>query len=168
MLSTNLEKIMNEQIEKEAFSSNLYLSMASWAETQGYEGIADWFYAQAEEEHMHMLKFLRYVNERGGKAIISALEKPVADFPDVKFLFQEALKHEQFITDSINKIYKLALEENDFSAQNWLQWFIAEQAEEEASVQRILDKLNILGAHNMYMFDRDIMSLRGNAADTAE
>jgi len=160
MLSNKLESIMNEQIGKEAYSSNLYLAMASWAETQGYEGIANWFYAQAEEEHMHMLKFIRFINEKGGKAIIPALEMPPASFPDVKHIFVEALKHEQYITASINEIMHVAVEEKDFSSQNWLQWFVAEQTEEEASVQRIIDKLNILGAHNMYLFDRDIMSLR--------
>jgi len=167
MLSTKLEKIMNEQIGKEAYSSNLYLAMASWAETQGYEGIANWFYAQAEEEHLHMLKFIRFINEKGGKAIIPELEKPPVDFPDVKHIFTEALKHEQYITSSINEILHIAIEDKDFSSQNWLQWFVAEQTEEESSVQRIIDKLNILGQHNMYIFDRDIMSLRApeNAAE---
>ncbi len=161
MISKSLEELMNEQVEKEAFSSNLYLSMASWAENQGFEGIADWFYAQAEEERMHMLKFVRYINERGGKAIVPALEKPEADFPNVKFIFDESLKHEKYITGEINNIFKAAVEENDYAAQNWLQWFIAEQFEEETSVQRIIDKLNIMGDHNMYIFDRDIMSMRG-------
>ncbi|OQA00314.1 MAG: Ferritin [Bacteroidetes bacterium ADurb.Bin408] len=168
MLSKKLETIMNEQIGKEAFSSNLYLAMASWAETQGYEGIANWFYAQAEEEHLHMLKFIRFINEKGGKAILPAIEKPESVFHDVKFLFTEALKHEQFISNSINEIMHVAVEEKDFASQNWLQWFIFEQREEEASVQRILDKLNILGAHNMYLFDRDIMSLRAPSAPAAE
>lgn len=160
MISKRLELLMNEQVEKEAFSSNLYLSMASWAETEGYEGIAAWFYAQAEEEREHMLKFIHYINERGGKAVIPALEKPAADFPDVKFVFEESLKHEKYITGEINNIYKVALEENDYASQNWLQWFIAEQFEEETSVQNIIDKLNLMGAHNMYIFDRDIMSMR--------
>jgi len=165
MISKRLELLMNEQIEKEAFSSNLYLSMASWAETQGFEGIANWFYAQAEEERMHMLKFVRYINERGGKAVVSSLEKPAEDFPSVKFIFDESLKHEKYITGEINSIFKTAVEENDYAAQNWLQWFIAEQFEEETSVQRVIDKLNILGDHNMYIFDRDIMSLRGQGEE---
>lgn len=168
MLTSKLESIMNEQISKEAFSSNLYLAMASWAETQGYEGIANWFYAQAEEEHLHMLKFIRFINEKGGKAIMPAIEKPESVFPDVKHLFTEALKHEQFITASINEIMHVAVEDKDFASQNWLQWFVAEQREEEASVQRIIDKLNILGAHNMYLFDKDIMSLRTPAAPAAK
>ncbi len=160
MISKRLELLMNEQVEKEAFSSNLYLSMASWAETQGYEGIANWFYAQAEEEREHMLKFIHYINDRGGKALIPALEKPADDFPDVKFVFEESLKHEKYITGEINNIFKVALDENDFAAQNWLQWFIAEQFEEETSVQNIIDKLNLMGSHNMYIFDRDILSMR--------
>ncbi|MDD3876741.1 MAG: ferritin [Bacteroidales bacterium] len=167
MLSKKLEKIMNEQIEKEGYSSNLYLAMASWAETMGYEGIADWFYAQAEEEHMHMLKFIRFINEKGGKAIIPSFKKPPVDFSTVNKAFAETLKHEQFITSSINEILHVAVEDKDFSSQNWLQWFVSEQTEEEASVRRIIDKLNILGEHNMYLFDRDIMSLRVPAGGTA-
>jgi len=166
MLSTRLESIMNEQIGKEAYSSNLYLAMASWAETKGYEGIANWFYAQAEEEHLHMLKFIRFINEKGGKAIIPQLEKPPVDFTDVNNAFSETLKHENFITKSINEILHIAVEEKDFSSQNWLQWFVFEQTEEEASVRRIIDKLNLLGPQNMYLFDKDIMSLRTPAAST--
>ena len=166
MLSLSLEAIMNEQIGKEAYSSNLYLAMASWAETKGYEGIAAWFYAQAEEEHMHMLKFIHFINEKGGKAIIPSLEKPPIDFTDVNTAFTETLKHENFITVSINEIMHIAVEDKDFSSQNWLQWFVYEQTEEEAAVRRILDKLNILGTYNMYLFDKDIMSLRTPAGKT--
>ena len=167
MLSLRLESIMNEQIGKEAYSSNLYLAMASWAETKGYEGIANWFYAQAEEEHLHMLKFIHFINEKGGKAIIPQLEKPPIDFIDVNTAFAETLKHENYITASINEIMHIAVEDKDFSSQNWLQWFVFEQTEEEAAVRRIIDKLNILGAHNMYLFDKDIMSLRVPAGSTA-
>jgi len=161
MLAKKIEKILNEQIQKEGYSSNLYLAMASWAEKEGYEGISQWLYAQAEEEKMHMMKFVHFINERGGHAVIPAFEQPPVQFEGIKKLFNQVLEHEQFITSSINAIVALAIKENDYATNNWIQWFITEQMEEEASVQTIIDKLNILGDKNMYMFDRDIMNLRG-------
>lgn len=165
MLKPNVEKILNEQIEKEGFSSFLYLAMASWAETKGMEGIAGWLYAQAEEEKMHMLKFVSYINERGGHAIIPALEKAPTEWKDVFVLFDEVLKHEIYISESINKIVEVAIKENDFATNNWLQWFVTEQVEEESSVQQVIDKLNLLGKASLYMFDRDIMNLRGASGE---
>jgi len=160
MLKPKVEKILNEQIQKEGYSSFLYLSMASWAENKGMSGIAQWLFAQAEEEKTHMLKFIDYINERGGKAIIPAIDKSPEDWNDVFILFDEVLKHEQYISASINDILALAVEEKDFATQNWIQWFVTEQVEEESSVQLVIDKLNLLGKHNLYMFDRDIMGLR--------
>jgi ferritin len=165
MLNKKIEDICNRQIEREAFSSNLYLAMASWAETSGLSGVAEWFYAQADEERMHMLKFIKYVNERGGSAIIPALEKPSVDYTNVEDVFRDVLKHEEFITASINEIVALALDIKDFNTHNFLQWFITEQLEEEASVKGILDKVKLVGKNNMYQFDRDILSLRTPAAN---
>ncbi len=165
MLNKKIEEICNRQIEREAFSSNLYLAMASWAETSGLSGVAEWFYAQADEERMHMLKFIKYVNERGGSAIIPALKKPSVDFKNVDDVFRDVLKHEEFITASINENVALALDEKDFNTHNFLQWFITEQLEEEASVKGILDKVKLVGKNNMYQFDRDILSLRTPAAN---
>jgi ferritin len=140
--------------------------MASWAENSGYSGVAEWLYTQAEEERLHMMKFIKYINERGGKAVISALKKPVSDFKGVEEMFKEVLKHEEFITASINEIVSLTLEEKDFNTHNFLQWFVMEQVEEEASVRTILDKVRLVGKNNMYQFDRDIMSLRTPAASS--
>ncbi len=89
MLTKNVEAICNRQIEREGYSSNLYLAMASWAENKGLPGIADWLYAQAEEEKMHMLKFIKYVNERGGHAVIPAFEKPPLKFKGAEEMFAE-------------------------------------------------------------------------------
>ena len=160
MLNKKIEVALNEQVEKEAFSSALYLAMASWAEVKGIAGVADWLYLQADEERMHMLKFIRYINERGGHAIVPALKQPKKEFNAVKKMFEEVLKHEQFISSSINDIVALCIKEKDFTTQHWLQWFVNEQIEEEANVTKILDKLNLIGDNNLYMFDRDIVSLR--------
>jgi ferritin len=166
MLPKKVENILNEQVEKEGYAAQLYLAMASWTETKGYEGISEWFYAQHKEEIEHMLKIIKYVNERGGKAIVPSVKQPPADFDNIKQVFEASLEHEQLVTASINNIVGVCLEEKDFTTHNWIQWFVDEQLEEESSVQKILDKLNLIGNGNLYMFDRDIMSLR--SAEAAE
>jgi len=168
MLNKKVEKVLVEQIEKEGYSSNLYLAMASWAESNGLEGTSKWLYAQADEERMHMLKFVAYVNERGGHAIVPAFKQPPVDYKNVREVFEMVYEHEQFVTASINNIVAVCLEEKDFTTHNWIQWFVTEQIEEEASASAIIDKLKLLGDNNLYLFDRDIMGMRGAAADTAE
>lgn len=166
MLPKKVEEILNVQIEKEDYSSQLYLSMASWAENKGFEGVSNWLYAQAEEERVHMLKLIKYVNDRDGIAVIPGIDTPPTDFGDVFTAFDQVLAHEQFISGSINEIVAVCISENDYTTQNWIQWFVTEQIEEEASVKAIIDKLNLLGKNNLYMFDRDIMTMRGDGADS--
>jgi ferritin len=165
MLNKKIEDICNRQVEREGYSSNLYLAMASWAEVNGLSGVAGWMFSQSDEERIHMLKFIRYINERGGKAVVPAIKKPATDFKGVDEVFKEVLKHEEFITASINEIVALTLEEKDFNTHNFLLWFVMEQVEEEASVRIILDKLRLVGKNNMYEFDRDITGLRRPAAN---
>ena len=161
MLNKKVEAILNQQIQKEDYSSQLYLSMASWAENFGYSGVADWLYAQSDEERMHMLKFVKYVNERDGVAEIPGLEQPPKEFGNLSTMFDEVLKHERYISESINEIVGVCMDERDFTTHNWIQWFVQEQIEEEASVKEIIDKLKMVGDKNLYMFDRDIISMRG-------
>lgn len=168
MLKKKVEEILINQIEKEAYSSNLYLAMAVWADTNGYEGTANWLYAQAEEERLHMMKFIKYVNERGGKAIIPAIEQPPSNYDGIKAVFAQVQEHEQYVTELISGIVGVCLDEKDFTTHNWIQWFVTEQIEEEASVKTIIDKLKLLGKTNLYMFDRDIMSMRGSGGAEAE
>jgi len=156
----NIEKILNVQIEKECYSSHLYLAMASWAETSGYEGIAQWLYIQADEERTHFLKLVHYVNERGGNSIIPALQTPPTKYKDVTDVFQQVLKHEEFITRSINEIVAVCNKENDFTTLNFIQWFVAEQILEEKAARAVLDKLKMVGKDNLYIFDKDILSMR--------
>jgi ferritin len=160
MLKKKIEDICNRQVEREGYSSNLYLAMASWAENNGLSGVAAWMYTQSDEERIHMLKFIKYINERGGKAVLPAFKKPGAEYKSVEDVFKEVLKHEEFVTASINEIVSLTLEEKDFNTHNFLQWFVMEQVEEEASVRIVLDKLRLVGKNNMYEFDRDVVSLR--------
>jgi ferritin len=164
MLNKKVENALNQQVEKEGYSSSLYLAMASWAEVQGMPGISEWLYIQSDEERLHMLKLVKFINERGGKASIPAFKQPGTDFPSVKSMFEDVLKHEQFISSSINDIVAVCITEKDFTTQNWLQWFVNEQIEEESNAMKILDKLNLIGDSSLYLFDRDIMSLRNAAA----
>jgi len=168
MLPKKVEEILNVQVEKEDYSSQLYLAMASWAENKGMEGVAGWLYAQSEEERLHMLKLVKYINERDGVAIIQGMETPPSDFKDVFSMFDQVLEHEKYISASINEIVAVCIAENDFTTQNWIQWFVNEQIEEEASVRAIIDKLNLVGKNNLYMFDRDIMSTRGAGEAAAQ
>jgi len=161
MLTKKIEDLCNRQIEREGYSSNLYLAMASWAETKGMSGIAEWLYAQAEEERAHMLKFFRYVNERNGTAIVPEFKKPPVKYKGIPELFDEVLKHEKFISTSINEVLEAAIAEKDYATVNWIQWFVDEQVEEESSAQMIIDKIKLAGEHGIYFLDRDIMNFRG-------
>ena len=164
MLTKKVQESLNAQIQKEGYSSNLYLAMASWAENEGFQGISEWLYVQADEERMHMLKFIHYINERGGKAILPSFEQPPVAYGSIRDLFKEVLKHEEFVSASIYDIVAVCIAEKDFTTQNWTQWFVNEQIEEEKNAQAILDKLKILGDGSLYLFDRDIMALRAKAA----
>jgi len=166
MINKKVENALNEQIEKEGYSSSLYLAMASWAEIKGLPGIAEWLYIQSDEERTHMLKLVKFINERGGKAVIPAFKQPGTDFATVMAMFEDVLKHEQFISASINDIVAICIAEKDFTTQHWLQWFVNEQIEEESNAMHILDKLELLGDGNLYLFDRDIMSLRQDSGSS--
>lgn len=168
MLKEKILKLLNAQVEKEFYSSNLYLAMASWAESEGLEGTSQWLYIQADEEKMHMLKFLKYINERGNRGIVPAIKQPPVKYKDIFTLFDEVLKHENMITDSINNIVGECIKEKDFSTYAWVQFFVNEQIEEEKSVRIVIDKLKLLGKdkNNLYQFDKDVLSLRQTAGNT--
>ena len=157
-MNQRVEKALNEQIEKEAASSQFYLSMSSWAETQGLCGTSNFLYAQADEERFHMLKLVKFINERGGKAIIPGLDKPQAEFEGPQHLFQLLLAHELKITESINNLVDVCLQEKDYTTHNFMQWYVSEQLEEEALARTILDKIKLIGNDKagLYLFDRDL------------
>jgi ferritin len=127
MLSEKIEKSLTEQIRIEAESSQIYLSMASWAETQGFQGVSSFMYAHSDEERMHMLKLVKFVNERGGHAKISALAAPPLAFGSFKELFQTLFDHEVMVSQKINDLVDVTLTEKDYATHNFLQWYVAEQ-----------------------------------------
>jgi ferritin len=160
MLTKKMQEALNEQVKIEAQSSQVYLAMASWAEIQpGIDNITAFFFKHSDEERMHMLKLIHFINERGGFAMIPSLEQPVLTFPSIKHAFKALLEHEIYVSDSINKLVDIALEEKDYATHNFLQWYVAEQIEEEALARTINDKLELIGEEKsgLYLFDRDIL-----------
>lgn len=136
--------------------------MASWAESAGINGTASFLYQHADEERVHMLKLIRFVNERGGRAIIPAIEQPQQDFESLTHVFTLLLEHELLVTNMINEVVFVCLQEKDYTTHNFMQWFVSEQLEEEALARNILDKLKMIGNDKggLYLFDRDIVSLQ--------
>ncbi|SMC35988.1 ferritin [Cellulophaga tyrosinoxydans] len=161
MLSKTIEKALNNQIKIEAESSQIYLAMACWAEVKGLEGVAGFMYDQSQEERDHMLKLVKFVNERGGHAQISELSAPNVTFNSFKAMFEKLFEHEVFVSSSINELVHISLQEKDYATHNFLQWYVAEQIEEEAMARTILDKINLIGDDKggLYLFDRDIQQL---------
>ena len=162
MLSKRIQEALNEQVRIEAQSSQVYLAMASWSEIQpGIDNITAFFYRHSEEERMHMLKLVHFINERGGFAVVPALEQPTITYPSIKHAFQELLKHETMVSESINKLVEIALDEKDYATLNFLQWYVAEQIEEESLARTLNDKLELIGEEKsgLYLFDKDILNV---------
>ncbi len=170
MLSKTIEAALNEQVKIEAQSSQVYLAMASWAEGQpGIDNITQFFYRHSDEERMHMLKLVHFINERGGTAVIPSLEKPKEAFDSIKQAFKELLEHEIMVSESINKLVDITLGEKDYATYNFLQWYVAEQIEEEALARTLNDKLELIGEEKsgLYLFDRDILNVNVEGGDEA-
>lgn len=163
MVSSKVEKALNHQILLEAESSQFYLAMASWAENQGLNGTAEFLYRHSDEERQHMLKLVRYVNERGGVAVIPAISKPEPKYKGLSDVFENLLKHEIKVTEEINKVVGICLDEKDYTTHNFMQWYVSEQIEEEATARGIMDKIKLIGNDKggLYLFDRDIQTLTG-------
>ena len=154
MLKEKIETALNSQIKSEAQSSQIYLAMASWAETEGLGGTAQFLYKHSDEERMHMLKLVQYVNERGGKAVIPKLSQPDKGYKSITNLFQTLLNHEVMVSGEINNLVDICLSEKDYTTHNFLQWYVAEQIEEEALARTIMDKLSMIGEDKggLYLF----------------
>lgn len=162
MLSKSIQEALNQQVKIEAQSSQIYLAMASWAEIQpGIDNITSFFYKHSDEERMHMLKLIHFINERGGFAVIPQLEQPLKTYPSIHHAFRELLKHEIYVSESINKLVDISLTEKDYATHNFLQWYVAEQIEEEALARTLNDKLEMIGDDKggLYLFDRDILGV---------
>ncbi|MFI5253598.1 MAG: ferritin [Bacteroidota bacterium] len=145
MLSKTIQNALNEQINKEMYSSYLYMSMATHCVEHNHLGFASWLRVQSREEWSHAMKLYNYIHNDGGHVELDTIEKPAVKFKSPKDIFVQVLAHEQTVTASITKLYELAMKEKNYPTQILLQWFITEQVEEENTAKMILDKLTLIG-----------------------
>ena len=167
-LSDTLRKALNDQMTKEAAASQIYLSYGSWADAEGYGGIANFLFRHANEERNHMMKILEYILERGARVNIEAIPAPPSNPQGMQDCFERILGHEIDNTKGIYKIVKMSFDEEDWATWNFIQWFVKEQTEEETMVLSMLDKLKIAmggkAGDSLYSLDRDMK----DAPDDAE
>ena len=160
MLTTRMTKALNEQINAEMFSAYLYLAMSACFSEMNYAGFAQWMKVQAMEEMSHAMKIYDYIIERGGRIELMTIEEPAKSWESPLAAFEAAYKHEQYVTGRINDLMDIAIEEKDHATNIFLQWFVSEQVEEEASADEIVQKLKLVGDHGnaIFMVDRELGS----------
>ncbi len=158
MLSERMLNALNRQVNAELYSAYLYLSMAAYFESINLKGFANWMKVQAQEELSHAMKFFDYINERGGRVKLEAIEKPPNEWDSPLHAFEATYEHEQKVTKMINDLVNMAMEEKDHATYNMLQWFVAEQVEEEASADEIRQQLRLIGedGRGILMLDREL------------
>jgi ferritin len=158
MLSEKMEKALNGQVNAEMYSSYLYLSMAAWFSTKNLAGFVNWFKIQALEELYHAMKIYAFIEERGGRVALDTIDKPPAEWDSAVAALENVYSHEQMVTGLINDLVTLSIGEKDHATNNFLQWFVKEQVEEEASAEDVLEKLKLVGedGQGKFMMDREL------------
>ncbi|MGL1862253.1 MAG: ferritin [Pseudodesulfovibrio sp.] len=157
MLSSKMQDALNAQMNWEIYSAHIYLSMSSHFSQEGMGGFAKWMFAQYQEEMFHAMRFFDYINEAGGHAKLATIESPPLAWESPLAAFEQALEHEQGVTTRVNALADLAIEERSHAVGIFLQWFIAEQVEEEDTVGDLVGKLKMLGdGGGLFMLDRDL------------
>lgn len=158
MLSKKLEDALNAQINAELWSAYLYLSMAMQFEASGRPGIANWFRVQFKEEQAHAEIFINYVNQRGGRVVLAPIAEVPTEWACPVCALKDTLAHEEKVTAMINNLYSIAQEEKDYASMDRLNWFVAEQTEEEETARELIDKFTLVGDNGMgiYMLDQEL------------
>ena len=158
MLNEKIENAFNDQMIFEMYSANIYLSMATYFDAKNLTGFANWMKVQYQEEMFHATKFYNYINERGGRVIINGIDAPKTDWDSPLAVFENALAHERIVTSRIGKLVDLAAEEKDHASLNFLQWYVAEQVEEESNVDGVVQQLKLItGAPGgLLLLDREL------------
>lgn len=158
MISKKMLNELNKQINKEMYSAYLYMSMSAHSEQRGLKGFANWFMVQYKEEMEHAMKIYNYINDQGGQVKLMGIEEPPAVFESPLDMFEKTLKHEKFITKSINDLVDVAIKEKDHATKIFLQWFVTEQIEEESNDNDILSQLNLIGesGNGLRMLDKEL------------
>jgi ferritin len=163
MLGKEIQDAMNEQMKNEFYAAYQYLSMAAYCESENLPGFAHWMRTQAREETQHAMKFYDFILDRNGRVVLQAVEEPVVEFGSPLEVFERALEHEQRVTAMINDLYGLAVRENDYAGQTFLQWFVTEQVEEEKNAGDVVETLKMIGDRSeaLFLLDREL-GRRGN------
>ncbi len=158
MLGKKIEEDFNKQINWELYSAYLYLSMSAYFLSINLNGFANWMRVQAMEELTHAMKFFDFINERSGRIALLEAKAPPKEWESPLAAFEDAYEHEQFVSNRINELVNLALEEKDHASNNFLQWFVSEQVEEEASVDEVVQKLKLIGndGGGLFMIDQEL------------
>ena len=158
MISKEMEKAINEQINREFYSAYLYLSMATFLAEKNVTGMAQFMKVQAQEETTHAMKMYDYVEEQGGRVLLDAIDKPDTEFDSILAVFKQSFEHEQFVTKNINGLMDLAIKQSDHATKVFLDWFVSEQVEEEATFDAIIKKLELIGenGHGILMIDEQL------------
>ncbi len=164
MLSQKMIDRLNQQINLEIYSSHLYLQMSSWCAYQSLEGCATFLSQHADEEMTHMRRLFSYLQETGAFALIGGMQAPPTDFGSLTEMFDQIYKHEQLVTSKINDLVHLANTEPDYATLQFLQWYIAEQHQEEFLFKSILDKIKLIGTEGQGIFfiDREVANMAAN------
>lgn len=165
-LSNNIIRLLNTQIQYEAYASNFYLALTYWCDSQGLKGCKSFFMRQSDEERMHMLKIFEYLSEMGVHPVTPAIEQPPLDYNSIQEVFAKVFEQERKVTMAIHEIVRVSTDENDYNTLNFMQWYVAEQREEEAVIRDILDKIKVIGqgGQSLYYIDKEVEKL--NAAIT--
>ena len=162
MLSEKLTKALNEQVNAEYYSAYLYHSMSAWTESAALKGFANWLFVQAKEEMAHGINIYQYILDRGAIPSFAVIQQPQASFTSVDEIFEKVLAHEQHVTEGINKIASLALQENDHACYQFIMWYVNEQVEEESNASDLIGKLKMIGKDKGLLLNLDI-ELAGRA-----
>ena len=157
MLTQKIEDALNRQMNRELFSAYLYLSMAAYFESLNLPGFANWMKIQIQEETFHAMKFFGFINERDGRALMQEIEAPETNWESPRAVFEHVLNHEQIVSGLINDLVDLSIEEKDHATNGFLQWFVNEQVEEEASANDVLQKIKLAGdGAGLFMLDQQL------------
>lgn len=161
IIPKKVEKVLNTHLELEASAFFSYLAVAAWCEKEGLEGCAKFFRKQSDEEHVHFMKFFDYINEVGGHAEVPSVKQPKIDFKDILEVCQHSLDNEKKVTKSIYNILKVTQTEDDHATEDFLQFFVMEQREEEVQFNRIIDKIKLIGKgpQSLYYVDKEFEKL---------
>lgn len=160
MLSDKIQAALNQQMNAELYSSYLYLSMAAYFEAENYNGFSRWMTLQSQEEYGHAMKIYSYINQAGGRVELDAIEKPQMHWTNAQLAFENALEHEVKVTNMINDLMDLTIEEKDHATNIFLHWFVEEQVEEVDTARQIVDRLKMIDGHQgaMFIYDRELGS----------